>query len=761
MAEQSQEISTEGKLISEAAIVEMMNQCKIEIQNNSGNKVDKIEGKGLSTNDYTNEDKEKLNSLSNYDNTSLSGRVTSIEELIPSIANEDNKLATMADISETDNIDYNSLSALIAIDNYSEIEVGEIYTLGNGAKTNQNNSIQVKCLSIDNETAIMQTYGVTAGPWPGEGDLTETYSSYFGELSSAISGVKLPTGNNANNIEPSGAYDVLKTVANNHSSFGAEYDYVWLGTLNGDASGFAHFVNSNGDVYSYGTSSSLISAPYFTLNLSKVLINDGVIEFNPTYQDANASSVVTKIETKLNNRYTKSEVNSLLGDISSIPEGGTTGQVLAKKSDTDRDVEWTNASNGSSNTFNTSDFDITEQGEVSLKPSQRAWIGTRAEWDSLSTEEKEKYGGIINITDDPNELDNKVDKVEGKGLSTNDFTDAYKDKIDGIETNADVNTIETITVNGTEITPDANKNVALTVITNSVNNLLNYYLKSETYTKEEVNALINAIKTVTFEAVNVLPTANIKTNVIYLIPKTSSKNKNAKDEYINLDGTTEGWELIGDTAVDLTGYVTTSMLNTTLADYTTTENLTALLDNKVDKVEGKGLSTNDFTNAEKTKLANLSNYDDTSLSNRVITVEDTLENKVNKIEGKDLSTNDFTDEDKEKLNNLSNYDDTSLSGRVNTVENTLSDKVDKDGDKVLSTNDYTDAEKTKLEGLSNYDDTEINNRVQELEDIIPESVNSENRLATMEDIDNIPIITPSDIDRLWEATFEDGDKEEY
>lgn len=42
-------------------------------------------------------------------------------------------------------------------------------------------------------------------------------------------------------------------------------------------------------------------------------------------------------------------------------------------------------------------------------------------------------------------------------------------------------------------------------------------------------------------------------------------------------------------------------------------------DSKVDKEEGKGLSTNDFTTEEKNKLAGLSNYDDTSLSGRVST----------------------------------------------------------------------------------------------------------------------------------------------
>ena len=38
-------------------------------------------------------------------------------------------------------------------------------------------------------------------------------------------------------------------------------------------------------------------------------------------------------------------------------------------------------------------------------------------------------------------LEDKVDKVEGKGLSTNDFTDALKDKLDGIESGAQVNTV--------------------------------------------------------------------------------------------------------------------------------------------------------------------------------------------------------------------------------------------------------------------------------------------------------------------------------
>ena len=37
------------------------------------------------------------------------------------------------------------------------------------------------------------------------------------------------------------------------------------------------------------------------------------------------------------------------------------------------------------------------------------------------------------------ELDGKVDKVEGKGLSANDFTNTLKTKLDGVASGAEVN----------------------------------------------------------------------------------------------------------------------------------------------------------------------------------------------------------------------------------------------------------------------------------------------------------------------------------
>lgn len=102
-------------------------------------------------------------------------------------------------------------------------------------------------------------------------------------------------------------------------------------------------------------------------------------------------------------------------------------------------------------------------------------------------------------------------------------------------------------------------------ITNTVNNLTNYYKKSETYTQAEVDALISAVVTIDIEVVQTLPTTDISTTTIYLLPKQTAGTDDVYDEYINTTGTSAGWELIGSTQVDLSNYYTKSETNTLLA----------------------------------------------------------------------------------------------------------------------------------------------------------------------------------------------------
>lgn len=89
-------------------------------------------------------------------------------------------------------------------------------------------------------------------------------------------------------------------------------------------------------------------------------------------------------------------------------------------------------------------------------------------------------------------------------------------------------------------------------ITNTVNNLTNYYLKSETYTKSEVQQLLSTISSLKLEVVTNLPTTNISTTTIYLKPLSTTDSNNTYEEYVYINNK---WEIIGTTKVDLSGYV--------------------------------------------------------------------------------------------------------------------------------------------------------------------------------------------------------------
>lgn len=135
------------------------------------------------------------------------------------------------------------------------------------------------------------------------------------------------------------------------------------------------------------------------------------------------------------------------------------------------------------------------------------------------------------------------------------------------------------------------------------------------------------------------------------------------------------WRLLEGGSSDLSSYYTKTETNN-------------LLDNKVDKVSGKDLSTNDFTDAYKqqiddnktaietlngnsTVVGSVDSKVSTAYSNATSYTDTECAKKVDKVSGKGLSTNDFTDELKTKLDNLENYDDTALGNRVTANENAI------------------------------------------------------------------------------------------
>ena len=106
------------------------------------------------------------------------------------------------------------------------------------------------------------------------------------------------------------------------------------------------------------------------------------------------------------------------------------------------------------------------------------------------------------------------------------------------------------------------------------------------------------IDTTFIEVVKELPTSDIKKH-IYIMNVDTTSDKNIYAEYIYTGDVTNTydetkWEKLGETStsIDLSDYVQTTTLTTELAK-------------KVDKEIGKSLSSNDYTNEDKTKLTSI------------------------------------------------------------------------------------------------------------------------------------------------------------
>lgn len=165
-------------------------------------------------------------------------------------------------------------------------------------------------------------------------------------------------------------------------------------------------------------------------------------------------------------------------------------------------------------------------------------------------------------------LNGKVDKVTGKGLSTNDYTTEEKNKLARLE-NYNLPTASADTLGGVKVGAGLS-------ITNGVlsatgggtadavewNNVLNKPTKVSEFTNDagyqnstQVQTLINNsiadIQGISYEVVSALPSTG-EAGVIYLVTNSKTETQNIYDEYI---WASNKFEKIGTTAVDLTNYV--------------------------------------------------------------------------------------------------------------------------------------------------------------------------------------------------------------
>jgi hypothetical protein len=84
---------------------------------------------------------------------------------------------------------------------------------------------------------------------------------------------------------------------------------------------------------------------------------------------------------------------------------------------------------------------------------------------------------------------------------------------------------------------------------------------SKTWSVDKIKDAISAISTLNIAVVQTLPTKDISTTTIYLVPKSTTQTHNVYDEYIYVSS---AWELIGTTQVDLSNYYTKTQTNTLL-----------------------------------------------------------------------------------------------------------------------------------------------------------------------------------------------------
>ena len=159
-------------------------------------------------------------------------------------------------------------------------------------------------------------------------------------------------------------------------------------------------------------------------------------------------------------------------------------------------------------------------------------------------------------------------------------SDAVAARVKALENvGAQANKIESIKVNGAAqaIGSDKSVNISVPTKTSQLNNDSTFQTSAQVVAA--INTAISKSGHASFQKVDAVPTVDAaKENILYLVMNATTKHY---DIYAKIKGSSGSYtmELLDDTTVDLSG--------------------------KVDKVAGKGLSTNDYTTAEKTKLAGI------------------------------------------------------------------------------------------------------------------------------------------------------------
>lgn len=147
-------------------------------------------------------------------------------------------------------------------------------------------------------------------------------------------------------------------------------------------------------------------------------------------------------------------------------------------------------------------------------------------------------------------------KDGNKVLSTNDYTTAEKQKLSGIATDAQVNIIEKISVNGTAQTI-TKKGVDITVPTKVSQIANDSKFQTDTQVSSAITKAISGVTSFKYSVVETLPQTGVA-GTIYL-KANSGSGTNIYDEFIWVNSK---FEQLGTKQIDLSGYALKSQLPT-------------------------------------------------------------------------------------------------------------------------------------------------------------------------------------------------------
>lgn len=281
------------------------------------------------------------------------------------------------------------------------------------------------------------------------------------------------------------------------------------------------------------------------INTSNVAFNNRItmvenVKADKQYVDTKDEKITKKVDANTTNISTNTQnVDRLIEHVTSINNSITS--ITNRVGTNENDISTLNDNVNDLYLIKADTQYVDEKFEQLLGEGANETLDTIGEIAKALQEHDDDYDGLLSV------VSNKADKTE------------IPTKVSQLEQDVSVNADEVLEIveeNGAEVSRDYtigtsdsynitnDKQIITTKAVKSIidNELLNYY------TTTEIHTLLKNINTLSFKVVENLPTTNINTSTIYLVPY-----ENEYEEFIYVNS---AWEMLGTTKINISEYAT-------------------------------------------------------------------------------------------------------------------------------------------------------------------------------------------------------------